>query len=594
MFRTLFLACMMPFVLVAQQTQLDEVVVASPRIELPFKENSRSLRVITTQDIVESAATTLVDVLRFQAGIDLRSRGMQDTQSDIYIRGGGFDQVLLLIDGIKVDDPQTGHHTLNAIIPLDMVERIEIVKGAAARIFGQNAFTGAINIITKKKADKNLETTLSRGAFDYRKAAVQLTTDGEKSHHALYAETVESDGYRYNTDFYNQNYVWHAMWNKANLPVNMIATFANRHFGANGFYASPTFTEQYEATQSSLLGFSTRLATDSWVVKPRLYWKRGQDEFILFKNDPSIYRNLHITNKLGTEINVTNSNKWGNTGFGVEAASVSIQSNNLGEHKRTILHGYLEHRFVSGNLDITPGFALSHYTDQDTFFYPGIDLGWQLSSGLRLYANSGYTFRIPTYTDLYYSDPTTLGNADLDPEKALTTELGLRFSGKVFQLQATLFHRDAQDYIDYVKFDEDGLWEATNIERIASVGGELDMEMSYGQNHKLQLSYAYLEDDADGVSASISRYAINSLKHHINLGLTHQWSKALRSAVSFRYAERETGSHYTLVNASLSYGFDQYTFRLIGNNIFNEVYSEQNLVPMPKGHALLEFTYCFY
>ena len=104
MFRTLFLACMMPFVLVAQQTQLDEVVVASPRIELPFKENSRSLRVITTQDIVESAATTLVDVLRFQAGIDLRSRGMQDTQSDIYIRGGGFDQVLLLIDGIKVDD----------------------------------------------------------------------------------------------------------------------------------------------------------------------------------------------------------------------------------------------------------------------------------------------------------------------------------------------------------------------------------------------------------------------------------------------------------------------------------------------------------
>jgi iron complex outermembrane receptor protein len=594
MFRMIFMACAMPFFLVAQQTQLEEVVVSSPRIELPFKENSRTITVITSQDIVESSATTLIDILRFQAGIDLRSRGMQDTQTDVYIRGGGFDQVLLLIDGIKVDDPQTGHHTLNSIIPLAMIERIEIVKGAAARIFGQNAFTGAINIITKKKATKSLQTTLSRGAFDYRKAAAQWSTDGEKSHHAFYAESIESDGYRYNTDFYNQNYVWHATWNKSYQPINMIATFANRHFGANGFYASPENRDQYEATQSSLLGFSTHLIFENWVFKPKLYWKRGQDEYVFIRNNPSIYRNLHITDKLGSEFNVTNTNKWGTTGFGLELASVAIQSNNLGQRDRTILHGYFEHRFVSGSLDITPGFALSHYSDQDTFFYPGIDLGWQLSSGVRIYANSGYTYRIPTYTDLFYSDRSTQGNPDLDPEKALTTEVGIRVPGKKFQLQAALFHRDNQDYIDYVKFAEDGLWQATNIDRIESVGGELDLQFVYGQDHKIQLSYAYLEDDVDGVSASISRYAINSLQHHLNLGLTHRWSKELRSSIAYRYAERETGSHYTLVNASLSYDTEDYSFRLIGNNIFNEVYSEQNLVPMPKGHAMLEFTYRFH
>ena len=116
----------------------------------------------------------------------------------------------------------------------------------------------------------------------------------------------------------------------------------------------------------------------------------------------------------------------------------------------------------------------------------------------------------------------------------------------------------------------------------------------YGQDHKIQLSYAYLEDDVDGISASISRYAINSLQHHVNLGLTHRWSKELRSSIAYRYAERETGSHYTLVNASLSFDTEDYSFRLIGNNIFNEVYSEQNLVPMPKGHAMLEFTYRFH
>lgn len=588
------MVCVMPLSLLAQQTQLEEVVVSSPRIELPFKENSRTITVITSQDIVESSATTLIDVLRFQAGIDLRSRGMQDIQTDVYIRGGGFDQVLLLIDGIKVDDPQTGHHTLNSIIPLAMIERIEIVKGAAARIFGQNAFTGAINIITKKQSTKSLQTTLSRGAFDYRKAAAQWMTDGEKSHHAFYAESLESDGYRYNTDFYNQNYVWHATWNKRNLPINMIATFANRHFGANGFYATPENRDQYEATQSSLLGFSSHLIFENWVFKPKLYWKRGQDEYIFIRNNPSVYRNLHITDKLGSEVNVTNTNKWGTTGFGLELASVAIQSNNLGQRDRTILHGYFEHRFVSGSLDITPGFAISNYSDQNTFFYPGLDIGWQLSSGIRLYANSGYTFRIPTYTDLFYSDRSTQGNPDLDPEKALTTEVGIRIPGNKFQLQAALFHRDNQDYIDYVKLTEDGLWQATNIERIESVGGELDLQFMYGQDHKIQLSYAYLEDDVDGISASISRYAINSLQHHVNLGLTHRWSKELRSSIAYRYAERETGSHYTLVNASLSYDTEDYSFRLIGNNIFNEVYSEQNLVPMPKGHAMLEFTYRFH
>lgn len=594
MFRIIFMVCVMPLSLLAQQTQLEEVVVSSPRIELPFKENSRTITVITSQDIVESSATTLIDVLRFQAGIDLRSRGMQDIQTDVYIRGGGFDQVLLLIDGIKVDDPQTGHHTLNSIIPLAMIERIEIVKGAAARIFGQNAFTGAINIITKKQSTKSLQTTLSRGAFDYRKAAAQWMTDGEKSHHAFYAESVESDGYRYNTDFYNQNYVWHAIWNKRNQPINMIATFANRHFGANGFYATPENRDQYEATQSSLLGFSSHLIFENWVFKPKLYWKRGQDEYIFIRNNPSVYRNLHITDKLGSEVNVTNTNKWGTTGFGLELASVAIQSNNLGQRDRTILHGYFEHRFVSGSLDITPGFAISNYSDQNTFFYPGLDIGWQLSSGIRLYANSGYTFRIPTYTDLFYSDRSTQGNPDLDPEKALTTEVGIRIPGNKFQLQAALFHRDNQDYIDYVKFTEDGLWQATNIERIESIGGELDLQFVYGQDHKIQLSYAYLEDDVDGISASISRYAINSLQHHVNLGLTHRWSKELRSSIAYRYAERETGSHYTLVNASLSFDTEDYSFRLIGNNIFNEVYSEQNLVPMPKGHAMLEFTYRFH
>jgi len=141
--------------------ELEEVVVSSSRIDLPLSENSRTIKVIQAQEIQKSSATSLADLLQRVAGIDVRRRGAQGMQADLYIRGGSFDQTLLLIDGIKVDDPQTGHHTLNIALPLELIERIEIIKGPAARVFGQNAFTGAINIVTKKKLEGKGVATLS-------------------------------------------------------------------------------------------------------------------------------------------------------------------------------------------------------------------------------------------------------------------------------------------------------------------------------------------------------------------------------------------------------------------------------------------------
>ncbi|MEC7084560.1 MAG: TonB-dependent receptor plug domain-containing protein, partial [Bacteroidota bacterium] len=372
--------------LTAQETVLDEVIVSSPRIELSLNQQSRSVVIITAEEIVESGATTLIDVLDNIPGVELRSRGAQDVQSDIYIRGGGFDQVLLLIDGIKVDNPQTGHHTLNSIVPIEIIERIEILKGAAGRIYGQNAFSGAINIVTKKSLNEGLKVMLGGGSFDYQKAAVFAANQREFSSHSLLIESISSDGYRYNTDYNNQNFFWKSSWETSQQPLDLIASFNNRHFGANGFYARPENTDQYEATQSSLLGVSTSFQpNDKLRVQPKLYWKRGQDEYIFIRNNPSIYRNLHITNKIGGEVNTTWTHKAGTTGVGFELARVSIQSNNLGNHFRTLIHGYLEHRHAKNLWDITPGLSVSHYTDQDTFYYPGIDIGYQIADHARLY-----------------------------------------------------------------------------------------------------------------------------------------------------------------------------------------------------------------
>ena len=578
--------------LTAQETVLDEVVVSSPRIQLSIDQQSRSVTTLTAEEIEESGATTLIDVLSDVAGIELRSRGAQDVQSDIYIRGGGFDQVLLLIDGIKVDNPQTGHHTLNAIIPIEMIERVEILKGAAGRVYGQNAFSGAINIVTKKSPSESLNVVLSGGSFDYKKVALFGTDQGESSNHTVYAEGVSSDGYRYNTGYDNQSYFWKSIWQTDQEPIELLASFNNRSFGANGFYASPTFTDQFEATQSSLLGLTTSI-NGNWHIKPKLYWKRGQDEFILFKNDPSIYRNMHITNKLGVEVNATKNHALGTTGIGFELAHVSIRSNNLGEHARTLAHGYLEHRFVSNRWDVTPGFSVSHYTDQDTFFYPGIDIGFQFNDDMRLFFNSGYTYRIPTYTDLYYNDPTTLGNESLLPEKALSTELGFRHRQNNWKLSLTLFQRDAKNYIDYVVLAGDERWQATNIDQILSQGGELDVVVNVSP-YRFAMGYAYLKDDVDGISSALSRYAINSRKHHFFTRLTLKWSSSVTSSLSYRYAEQDSGYNYNVVDANMAYVKGRIKLSISAYNILNAAYTEQNMVPMPKGHALLSLLFQLY
>ena len=579
------------FHITAQETVLDEVVVSSPRIELSMDQQSRSVTTITAEEIEESGAATLIDVLSDVAGIELRSRGAQDVQSDIYIRGGGFDQVLLLIDGIKVDNPQTGHHTLNAIIPIEMIARVEILKGAAGRVYGQNAYSGAINIVTKKSPAESLNVVLGGGSFDYQKAALFGTDQREYSNHTVYIERVSSDGYRYNTDYDNQNYFWKSSDQE---PIELLASFSNRLFGANGFYAKPENTDQYEATQSSLLGVSTSIQHSPRLrIQPKIYWKRGQDEYIFIRSNPSVYRNLHITNKLGGEVNTTWKHNLGMTGIGFELARVSIQSNNLGEHARTLVHGYLEHRFASNRWDITPGFSVSHYSDQDTFFYPGIDVGFQVSGNSRLFFNSGYTYRIPTYTDLYYSDSSTLGNAFLLPEKALSTELGFRHRQHNWELSLTLFQRDAKNYIDYVVLAGDERWQATNIDQILSLGGELDVVLSISR-HKFAMGYAYLKDDVDGISSELSRYAINSRKHHLSTRWTLKWSSSVTSSVSYRYAEQDSGYNYNVVDANIAVAKGRFKLSLSAHNILNADYTEQNLVPMPKGHALLSLQYQLY
>lgn len=246
----------------SQETQIDlkEItVVSSPRIELPFSENSKTIQVISKEEIIESPANNVAELLQQVAGIDIRRRGVSGMQADLYIRGGGFDQTLLLIDGIKVEDAQTGHHTMNMALPIEVIERIEIIKGSASRVYGQNAFSGAINIITSKVAENMTSVSLESGSYKQQNASVTISRKNEDQSVLFHYSNNSSDGHKYNTDYKNENYFLKNRFEIKGLPIDMVSSFNERKFGANGFYASPEAIDQYEETQASLLGFSTNI-----------------------------------------------------------------------------------------------------------------------------------------------------------------------------------------------------------------------------------------------------------------------------------------------------------------------------------------------
>ena len=576
--------------------KLKEVEITSNRITLPFSKESRTITLITADDILKAPATNVADLLQNVAGIDVRRRGVDGMQSDLYIRGGNFDQTLVLIDGVKMDDVQTGHHSMNAILSLNNIKRIEIIKGPAARIYGQNAFTGAINIVTKDVTENSLDVGLNYGSYENKKGTVSLSQKYEEGSILGSLTYQESDGYRFNTDFKNVAAFFKASFKKYDL----ITSFTQRKFGANGFYASPAYKDQYEETQTSLVALSTAYNSESVTIKPRMYWRRNQDMYLFLRQDPAYFRNLHISNKVGAETNVVVNSDLGKTGIGVDISRVFLISNNLGNHYRTAITGFLEHRFefLGGMLDITPGVALSYYSDFDTKAFPGLDVGYRVSDAFKIYGNVGYTYRVPTFTDLFYVGPTTLGNSDLEPESALSEELGFKYTTNKFNFNVALFNRKSDDLIDWTKDNEEDKWETRNFSEVVTQGFETAINYNFmlgKYNQKVNLGYSFIEDDIKDNNVQFTRYSLNSIKHQFTSSFDSKFSNIFSQNISYRYVERTNGSSYNVVDAKLLATINEnLEFSIIANNIFNAEYTETNLVPMPKGNVMVGVTYKVY
>ena len=575
----------------AQEKNIDEVSITGKLMDLPLKKSSVNVTIIDKTQIQNSAAQSVEEVLAYYTGMDIRKRGANGIQTDLSIRGSSFEQVLLLVNGIRMADSQTGHNSMNLPFDLATVEKIEILKGTAARGFGNGAYAGVINIITKANSKNNLIVSGEGGDFKSYAYGAASNFGTERFRNFIQVNNSESDGYRYNTDYKIKN-----IWYQNNLAIKdgnlkLMAGIQEKKFGANGFYASPAFTDQYEEVQVSLVSaiFEKKLS-ENINFNAETYWRRAQDMYLFLRNNPSYYRNLHIGNNVGVDISANFKSKLGITGIGADLRKEFLASNNLGSRERFVSQAFLEHHFslFNENLNISPGISWTKFSDGKDYFLPGIDISYNEDNN-KFYVNFAKVNRIPTYTDLYYVSRAEQGNPNLKAETAWSGEFGYQYQEGQNYLKYSMFWRKTENAIDWQKASPTSLWTAQNIGTLETKGFEI--EANHQVSHWLGYSFGYTYLDNQNLDKAIaSRYSLDNLRHQFVAKLRNNF-KGLSNELIYRYNERVNLGSYNLLDDKISYQFKNFNVYVLVNNITNSDYIETSLVPMPGRWFHAGFTY---
>lgn len=590
MLSMLLLAATVP-TLFAQEKQIEEVTVQGRFWETPYQKVNENVVVISKSEIQNSPVQSIDEVLQQFTGIDVRKRGANGVLSDISIRGGSYDQVLVLINGIRINDSQSGHNTFNIPVDLSNVEQIEVIKGPAARRFGNNAFAGVVNIITKIQPNKNVKISAQGGDFETYSLGTNINLAGKKFSQSLQAQTSYSSGYRHNTDYNIQQVFYQNQLELPNGKIGIQAGFSEKKFGANSFYGSST--EQYEETQASLVSLSYQQKLGNLKLNSNLYWRRGQDMYLWTRNKPSAYRNMHIGNNIGGQINASYDSQLGTTGVGVELRKEFLVSNNLGQRNRFLTQVFVEHQFsfFDEKLQIVPGISWANYDSASNFFYPGVDVGFKINNQNKIYANISKVHRIPTFTDLFYKSRADIGNPNLKPESAISSEVGYRFHSPKFNANISGFIRNSDDAIDWVKATKNEQWAAKNIGKIDLKGFEVELVHRPFSWLNYSAGYTYIKNSRKEETQLLSKYALENLEHQLVGKLGLNFTKSISTQFVYRYNERLDTLSYHILDTRFSYKKDNLDMYLLINNITNTEYKEITLVPLPNRWFHIGFNY---
>lgn len=591
---------------------INEVIILTNRFKTPLAKENRNVEVITKSTIENLPVKTIQELLKYVSGVDLRQRGPFGGQADVSIDGGSFEQTLVLLNGVKIIDHQTAHNTLNLPLPLDAIDRIEIIKGPGARIYGSNSLTGVINIITRTPTNTSFygNTYIGSNFEKDKEDTNQLFTNQgiqlggnlyqETNQHQLYLSHDKGNGYRYNTAFENNKLYYQGDFQfNANNSLSASYGYIKNDFGANSFYAAPGDLNAKEIVETSLviLKGKNRLS-DRLQILPSIIYRYNYDDYRYFKHDLKRARSKHYSNSINFQLDAIFQLKLGELGLGLEYRTEQINSTSIQQYTRDNIGLYAEYKTdISRKFNLNIGSYLNYNSQYGWKAYPGFDIGYTISNQLKFVANLGTSQRIPSFTDLYLDQrPGNIGNPLVEPEKSLQTEIGFKYIKNSFRLNAYYFYRSISDFIDWVRLSPSNPWQATNFAQLKTNGFNVKVDYKWKIKERKHLnigvSYAYLNSEFKEVEKEYaSKYKIESLRHQLINTIDYKLNNT-NIMVANRFNTRLSFQSYWITDVKINQMiYPKFSIYLDVLNLFNTKYNEVGAVPLPNRWISLGLKY---
>lgn len=590
------------------EQELDEVMVTASRIEMPMVQTPKLVTIITQEQIAQAPVQSIQDLLVYIAGVDVMQRGGRGVQADISLRGGTADQTAILLNGINLTNSQTGHYSFDIPINLSDIERIEIVYGPSTLIYGAGAFSGGINIITKKESTDKIYARIGAGMHDLYETEARGSLDAGITSNSLSFGYNTSSGYIANSDYDIYNALWQTRLNlQQTSKIDIILGYNNKRYGANTFY-SPSYPNQYEKTDTYLGSVKGSFGTKLKVI-PSLYWNRHHDQFDLTKGSQS-GRNYHRNDMYGANLNLQYEWKWGATNLGGELRHEEILSSKMGKpmvekhgvyyikyDNRTNASVALEHNITLTRFTASIGVLMNHNTLQDGKykFYPSVSLGYRPVDNLKISSTWSKSTRMPTFTDLWYSQETHNGNAGLEPERSQSVDLGLQYRNNLFSVYIDGFLLWGRNMIDWVRADSKEKWQSWNHTKLDKQGVEIGATLYLskvspilGKQSTLSVDYSRIHQSRNEVGLE-SKYSLNYLRDKLTARLHHDIYKGLSMDWGLRYQKRmgyyvvdkvkKDFPAFSTLDLKINYRYRNFDFNVTMNNLYDTHYFDVESVP---------------
>ena len=487
----------------------DTVVVTGTYEPLPLEEADRSVRSLDVRGL-SLLTNTFPDLLRLDSSVDLRQRAPNALQGDISIRGGTFGQTLVLLDGLRMNDVQSGHHNLDLPAPLESLSNVEILKGSGSTLYGSDAVGGVVNFITAPPETSEFRLRGALGNYGVNQERAALTLVGSRLTQQFAASRDFSTGFMANRDYRNLNLGSTTRLTTGLGTTSVHLSHRDSPFGAEQFYGN---FNSWERTRTWWAGVRQNLGANT---DASFAYRRHTDLFVLYRDRPQVFTNRHAVESWQGALRRRDSVFPGaKLHYGVEIYRDEIVSNNLGRHQRTRGAGYaaLDVRALN-RFSFSAGLRDEVYGSGNHELSPTLTAGAWLASTLRVRGSVSRAFRLPTYTDLYYQDPANRGSADLRPEKAWGYEAGVDWNpSPVVRAEATVFHRRETDGIDYVRSSPTDIWRATNFQSLNFTGVEASLRTRLPRRQTAELQYTGLRGAQDALAGYLSKYVFNYPVH---------------------------------------------------------------------------------